>query len=248
MLSVITHPWVCSSSEPGLSRSLQWLQRPSRITAVLGTDAVLECSVSGYPTPSFQWRRGEELIQSWCVFLFCYSTNGESSQASPKKESSDFLWCFFSWKPPYPPQTPAPSSHFHFLCRNKKYSLLAGSNLIIRSVTDDDSGSYSCTAANKNENISSQTELSVLGEKNMTFLLLLISPPNFGPFCNTKRRMLKERYKRNVTWWRFVDHINYGTIPWFLSKLKVHSHRLVTNKRWRKISQKSPHDIKNIKP
>lgn len=171
----------------------------------------------------------------------------ESSQASPKKESSDFLWCFFSWKPPYPPQTPAPSSHFHFLCRNKKYSLLAGSNLIIRSVTDDDSGSYSCTAANKNENISSQTELSVLGEKNMTFLLLLISPPNFGPFCNTKRRMLKERYKRNVTWWRFVDHINYGTIPWFLSKLKVHSHRLVTNKRWLKISQKSPHGIKNIK-
>lgn len=76
VLSVITHPWVYSSSEPGLSRSLQWLQRPSRITAVLGTDAVLECSVSGYPTPSFQWRRGEELIQSWCVFLFCYSTNG----------------------------------------------------------------------------------------------------------------------------------------------------------------------------
>ncbi|KAF3702366.1 Netrin receptor DCC [Channa argus] len=97
--------------EPGVNRSLQFLQRPSRVTSMLGADAVLECSASGYPTPSIQWRRGEELIQSW----------------------------------------------------NKKYSLLAGSNLIIRSVTDDDSGSYSCTAANKNHNITAHAELSVLG-------------------------------------------------------------------------------------
>nr|XP_057913919.1 netrin receptor DCC isoform X1 [Doryrhamphus excisus] len=97
--------------EPGLNRNLQFLQRPLRVTAVLGTDAVLECSISGYPTPSIQWRRGDEVI----------------------------------------------------LTRNKKYSLLAGSNLIIRSVTDDDSGSYSCTAANKNHNISASAELSVLG-------------------------------------------------------------------------------------
>uniref|UniRef100_A0AAQ4Q4V1 Contactin-3 n=1 Tax=Gasterosteus aculeatus aculeatus TaxID=481459 RepID=A0AAQ4Q4V1_GASAC len=96
--------------EPGVSRNLQFLQRPSSGTALLGTDAVLECSASGYPTPSIQWRRGEELIHSW----------------------------------------------------NKKYSLLVGSNLIIRSVTDDDSGSYSCIAANKNHNITAHTELSVL--------------------------------------------------------------------------------------
>ncbi|XP_060916621.1 netrin receptor DCC [Labrus mixtus] len=96
--------------EPGVSRTLQFLQRPSRVTVLQGRDAVLECAASGYPTPSIQWRRGEELIQSW----------------------------------------------------NKKYSLLAGSNLIIRSVTDDDSGSYSCTASNKNHNITAQTELSVL--------------------------------------------------------------------------------------
>lgn len=50
------------------------------------------------------------------------------------------------------------------LCRNKKYSLLVGSNLIIRSVTDDDSGSYSCTAANRNQNITAQAELGVLGK------------------------------------------------------------------------------------
>lgn len=51
------------------------------------------------------------------------------------------------------------------LCRNKKYSLLAGSNLIIRSITDDDSGSYSCTATNKNHNITALAELSVLGKQ-----------------------------------------------------------------------------------
>ncbi|XP_057675858.1 netrin receptor DCC isoform X3 [Corythoichthys intestinalis] len=96
--------------EPGLNRNLQFLQRPLRVTALLGTDAVLECSASGYPTPSIQWRRGEEVIQTW----------------------------------------------------NKKYSLLAGSNLIIRSVTDDDSGSFTCTASNKNHNITASAELSVL--------------------------------------------------------------------------------------
>ncbi|XP_034047679.1 netrin receptor DCC [Thalassophryne amazonica] len=95
--------------EPGLIRNLQFLQRPSAVTALLGTDAVLECSATGYPTPSIQWRRGEELIQSW----------------------------------------------------NKKFSLLAGSNLIIRSVTDDDSGSYGCTAANKIHNITATAQLSV---------------------------------------------------------------------------------------
>lgn len=55
------------------------------------------------------------------------------------------------------------------LCRNKKYSLLVGSNLVIRSVTDDDSGSYSCTAANRNQNITAQAELGVLG-KSTVFL------------------------------------------------------------------------------
>ncbi|KAF7646631.1 hypothetical protein LDENG_00184480 [Lucifuga dentata] len=96
--------------EPGLSRTLHFLQRPSTVTALLGTDAVLECSASGYPTPSIQWRRGDELIQSW----------------------------------------------------NRKYSLLAGSNLLISSVTDDDSGSYSCSAANRNQNITAHTQLRVL--------------------------------------------------------------------------------------
>uniref|UniRef100_A0A3P8U446 DCC netrin 1 receptor n=1 Tax=Amphiprion percula TaxID=161767 RepID=A0A3P8U446_AMPPE len=92
--------------EPGVTRNLQFLQRPSRVSALLGTDAVLECSASGYPTPSIQWRRGEELIQ---------------------RIRSTLCW--------------------------------PGSNLVIRSVTDDDSGGYSCSASNKNHNITAQAEL-----------------------------------------------------------------------------------------
>ncbi|XP_037389324.1 netrin receptor DCC isoform X2 [Pygocentrus nattereri] len=96
--------------EPGVVRNLVFLQRPMKITALQGKDAVLECSGSGYPTPSFYWMRGNEMIQS----------------------------------------------------RSRKYSLLGGSNLLISSVTDDDSGTYSCVAYNKNENITSSCELSVL--------------------------------------------------------------------------------------
>ncbi|KAJ8007460.1 hypothetical protein DPEC_G00117730 [Dallia pectoralis] len=96
--------------EPGTTRGLLFLQRPQRVTSLLGRDAVLECSASGFPTPTFHWMRGEERIQS----------------------------------------------------RSKKYSLLGGSNLLISSVTSDDSGLYSCMAINQNENITASCELSVL--------------------------------------------------------------------------------------
>ncbi|XP_051981424.1 netrin receptor DCC-like isoform X1 [Xyrauchen texanus] len=96
--------------EPGVSRGLMFLQRPQRVTALQGSDAVLECSASGYPNPSFYWMRGSELIQS----------------------------------------------------RSKKYSLLSDSNLLVSSVTDDDSGTYTCVAQNKQQNISASCELSVI--------------------------------------------------------------------------------------
>ncbi|XP_046695181.1 netrin receptor DCC isoform X1 [Silurus meridionalis] len=96
--------------EPGVVRSLVFLQRPMKVTALQGKDTVLECSASGYPTPSFYWMRGSEMIQ----------------------------------------------------IRSRKYSLLGGSNLLISSITDDDSGTYSCVAYNKNENITAACELSVL--------------------------------------------------------------------------------------
>uniref|UniRef100_A0A8C9VU42 DCC netrin 1 receptor n=1 Tax=Scleropages formosus TaxID=113540 RepID=A0A8C9VU42_SCLFO len=96
--------------EPGVTRSLIFLQRPVKVTAIEGKDAILECSASGFPTPAFVWMRGSDMIQT----------------------------------------------------RSKKYSLLGGSNLLIRSVTDEDSGTYSCLAFNKIENITASCELSVL--------------------------------------------------------------------------------------
>uniref|UniRef100_A0A9J7XLJ4 DCC netrin 1 receptor n=1 Tax=Cyprinus carpio carpio TaxID=630221 RepID=A0A9J7XLJ4_CYPCA len=96
--------------EPGLVRALTFLQRPQKVTTLQGRDAVLECSASGFPNPSFYWMRGDELIQS----------------------------------------------------RSKKYSLLSASNLLISSVTDDDSGTYTCVAHNKQQNISASCQLSVL--------------------------------------------------------------------------------------
>ncbi|KAG7477137.1 hypothetical protein MATL_G00090940 [Megalops atlanticus] len=96
--------------EPGVTRGLVFLQRPMAVTVLEGKDAILECSASGFPTPTFSWMRGNEVIQT----------------------------------------------------RSKKYTLLGGSNLMITSVTDDDSGSYTCVAHNKHENISASCELSVL--------------------------------------------------------------------------------------
>uniref|UniRef100_A0A8C2KYA0 DCC netrin 1 receptor n=1 Tax=Cyprinus carpio TaxID=7962 RepID=A0A8C2KYA0_CYPCA len=92
-------------AEPGVERALTFLQRPQKVTALQGRDAVLECSASGFPNPSFYWMRGDE---------------------------------------------------------SKKYSLLSASNLLISSVTDDDSGTYTCVAHNKQQNISASCELSVL--------------------------------------------------------------------------------------
>uniref|UniRef100_A0A8C1P5K0 DCC netrin 1 receptor n=1 Tax=Cyprinus carpio TaxID=7962 RepID=A0A8C1P5K0_CYPCA len=54
--------------EPGLVRALTFLQRPQKVTALQGRDAVLECSASGFPNPSFYWMRGDELIQSSYIY------------------------------------------------------------------------------------------------------------------------------------------------------------------------------------
>uniref|UniRef100_A0A8C1VRL0 DCC netrin 1 receptor n=1 Tax=Cyprinus carpio TaxID=7962 RepID=A0A8C1VRL0_CYPCA len=56
--------------EPGLVRALTFLQRPQKVTALQGRDAVLECSASGFPNPSFYWMRGDELIQMTVMVLF----------------------------------------------------------------------------------------------------------------------------------------------------------------------------------
>ncbi|KAG6930424.1 DCC netrin 1 receptor [Chelydra serpentina] len=97
-------------TDPGLHRPQFFLQRPSNVVALEGKDAVLECCVSGFPTPTFTWMRGDEIIP----------------------------------------------------VRSKKYSLLAGSNLLISNVTDDDSGTYTCIVSYKNENGSASAELTVM--------------------------------------------------------------------------------------
>ncbi|XP_030198279.1 netrin receptor DCC isoform X2 [Gadus morhua] len=82
------------------------------------------------------------------------------TRASPLLGSDLVLECSASGYPPA-----------HYLWRrgdevitssSKKYSLLGGSNLLISSVSNDDSGSYTCVAANKNDNVSASCELSVL--------------------------------------------------------------------------------------
>ncbi|KAL8204086.1 UNVERIFIED_CONTAM: hypothetical protein K2H54_066988 [Gekko kuhli] len=55
--------------------------------------------------------------------------------------------------------------------RSKKYSLLAGSNLLIANATDDDSGTYTCVVTYKEENSSASAELSVLGEYGPPYVM-----------------------------------------------------------------------------
>ncbi|ROL53886.1 Netrin receptor DCC [Anabarilius grahami] len=142
-------------AEPGVSRGLTFLQRPQKVTALQGRDAVLECSASGYPNPSFYWMRGNELIQS----------------------------------------------------RSKKYSLLSGSNLLISSITDDDSGSYTCVAQNKHQNISASCELSVLAARPLYFHAVdrqqtcrgdscAVSPHSFNAIYQFTAKNTRQRVKR----------------------------------------------------
>ncbi|XP_054254285.1 netrin receptor DCC-like, partial [Indicator indicator] len=46
--------------------------------------------------------------------------------------------------------------------RSKKYSLLAGSNLLVANVSQEDSGTYTCLGSSEGENSSSSAELSVM--------------------------------------------------------------------------------------
>ncbi|NWV51269.1 DCC protein, partial [Daphoenositta chrysoptera] len=48
--------------DPGIPRPPLFLRRPSDVAAREGTDAVLECSASGIPPPTFTWLRGDEVI------------------------------------------------------------------------------------------------------------------------------------------------------------------------------------------
>uniref|UniRef100_A0A3Q1CJQ9 DCC netrin 1 receptor n=1 Tax=Amphiprion ocellaris TaxID=80972 RepID=A0A3Q1CJQ9_AMPOC len=146
--------------EPGVTRNLQFLQRPSRVSALLGTDAVLECSASGYPTPSIQWRRGEELIQKFStkedlvVYLFCcflcfsavppqflnYPTNTYAY------ESTDIeLECAVTGNPP---PTVRWMKNGEEVIPSDYFQIVDGSNLQILGLVKSDEGFYQCIAEN----------------------------------------------------------------------------------------------------
>ncbi|XP_072353512.1 netrin receptor DCC [Scyliorhinus torazame] len=97
-------------SEPGAHRPLVFIQRPLNTAVLEGRDGVMECCVSGFPTPTVTWKKGDELIQT----------------------------------------------------RSKKYSLLAGSNLLIRSIAEQDAGFYTCVANSENKTVGASAELTVL--------------------------------------------------------------------------------------
>lgn len=115
------------------------------------------CSVPPEPRPCW--------AQTWCWNAPLPVTRRPASSGGKARSSSRAGGCTRASARPDPAaRRAAPLSPSVLLCRNKKFSLLLGTNLIIRSVTDDDSGSYSCTAANRNQNISAHAELSVLGK------------------------------------------------------------------------------------
>uniref|UniRef100_A0A8C4EIZ9 Netrin receptor DCC n=1 Tax=Dicentrarchus labrax TaxID=13489 RepID=A0A8C4EIZ9_DICLA len=159
--------------EPGVSRNLQFLQRPSRVTALLGADAVLECSASGYPTPTIQWRRGEELIQSWSV---CLTPGGRKGVAGVHMLLHCLCIVLLLCIPAVPPQflnyptntyayestdielecavTGSPPPTVRWMKNGEEvipsdyFQIVDGSNLQILGLVKSDEGFYQCVAEN----------------------------------------------------------------------------------------------------
>uniref|UniRef100_A0A3B5AYW2 Contactin-3 n=1 Tax=Stegastes partitus TaxID=144197 RepID=A0A3B5AYW2_9TELE len=155
------------------------------VSSYLGDTALLRCEVSGDPTPVIRWQKNrEDLPPTFEPESRLAALPSGSLQVSRVQPPDSATYRCLADNPgstrtgtdaelrinesTQPSRITADLQNadsqmlIFFPCRNKKYSLLAGSNLVIRSVTDDDSGSYSCTATNKNHNISAQAELSVL--------------------------------------------------------------------------------------
>uniref|UniRef100_A0A669B4V5 DCC netrin 1 receptor n=1 Tax=Oreochromis niloticus TaxID=8128 RepID=A0A669B4V5_ORENI len=158
--------------EPGVSRNLQFLQSPTRVTALLGSDAVLECSASGYPTPSIQWRRGEELIQSCthpilptlipmlqhtgrggCLFvlfsLYVFAVPPQFLNYPTNTyayESTDIeLECAVTGNPP---PTVRWMKNGEEVIPSDYFQIVDGSNLQILGLVKSDEGFYQCIAEN----------------------------------------------------------------------------------------------------
>ncbi|XP_048459942.1 netrin receptor DCC [Rhincodon typus] len=101
-------------SEAGVPRQLMFIQRPLNTAVLEGRNTVMECCVSGFPTPTVTWKKGDEPLQT----------------------------------------------------RSGKYSMLAGSNLLIKSVTQQDAGLYTCFASSENKTVGASAELTVMVPPN----------------------------------------------------------------------------------
>uniref|UniRef100_A0A8C7M7Q0 DCC netrin 1 receptor n=1 Tax=Oncorhynchus kisutch TaxID=8019 RepID=A0A8C7M7Q0_ONCKI len=172
-----------------VSRTAQLVVPTESVSSYLGDTALLRCEVTGDPMPVVRWQKNREDLpltltpESRVVVL-----PSGSLQVSKVQPPDSATYRCLADNPGsartgsdadlrvLPGRASLLCSNACFLgflgflslirhlcfCRSKKYSLLGGSNLLISSVTDDDSGSYSCVAFNKNQNITASCELSVL--------------------------------------------------------------------------------------
>uniref|UniRef100_A0A8B9JM27 DCC netrin 1 receptor n=1 Tax=Astyanax mexicanus TaxID=7994 RepID=A0A8B9JM27_ASTMX len=139
--------------EPGVLRNLVFLQRPLKVTVLQGRDAVLECSASGYPTPSFYWMRGSEMIQMPPQFLN-YPSNMYAY------ESTDIeMECAVTGNPP-------PSVHWvkngEVVIPSDYFQIVDGGNLQILGLVRSDEGFYQCVAENEAGNALAMAQLILL--------------------------------------------------------------------------------------
>uniref|UniRef100_A0AAY4AD51 DCC netrin 1 receptor n=1 Tax=Denticeps clupeoides TaxID=299321 RepID=A0AAY4AD51_9TELE len=160
-------------AEPGVSRSLVFLQRPQKVTALQGKDAVLECSASGYPTPSFYWLRGNEMIETAHICVFCQSTSDMSavtlvSSSVPPQflnypsnmyayESTDIeMECAVTGNP-------QPSVRWvkngEVVIPSDYFQIVDGNNLQILGLVKSDEGFYQCVAENEAGNAQAMAQL-----------------------------------------------------------------------------------------
>uniref|UniRef100_A0A8B9JMI8 DCC netrin 1 receptor n=1 Tax=Astyanax mexicanus TaxID=7994 RepID=A0A8B9JMI8_ASTMX len=144
--------------EPGVLRNLVFLQRPLKVTVLQGRDAVLECSASGYPTPSFYWMRGSEMIQRAEPAVPPQFLNYPSNMYA--YESTDIeMECAVTGNPP-------PSVHWvkngEVVIPSDYFQIVDGGNLQILGLVRSDEGFYQCVAENEAGNALAMAQLILL--------------------------------------------------------------------------------------
>uniref|UniRef100_A0A8B9R7U3 DCC netrin 1 receptor n=1 Tax=Astyanax mexicanus TaxID=7994 RepID=A0A8B9R7U3_ASTMX len=197
--------------EPGVLRNLVFLQRPLKVTVLQGRDAVLECSASGYPTPSFYWMRGSEMIQSSThththththankhtkAAKTCFQTHKQRSFALPPQflnypsnmyayESTDIeMECAVTGNPP-------PSVHWvkngEVVIPSDYFQIVDGGNLQILGLVRSDEGFYQCVAENEAGNALAMAQLILLEPVRSAVSALPSAPRDVAPVLVSSR-------------------------------------------------------------